>query len=273
MSETTPDTGSTYLIARNSQQEPHSHSAGHTAGTSTRPACPNRSHHRGSNPSRRPPVSEEQRQKLSAAQKAYVANDPRWPEHRRKLAAAQEAKRMTLEKVRALVQAIKTGDPNDPSTVNAPVINQAAVDRIMGMIERAIADGATLVVGGKRMDRPGYYIEPTVFTDVDPSSELAQNEVFGPVLAITKFATDEEAIAIANSTRHGLASYIQTNDIARALQIAAELDAGEVLVNGAANVTVHRPFGGFGISGVGKEGGRIGFEEFLQIKTVVIAVR
>ena len=176
-------------------------------------------------------------------------------------------------KVRALVQAIKTGDPNDPSTVNAPVINQAAVDRIMGMIERAIADGATLVVGGKRMDRPGYYIEPTVFTNVDPSSELAQTEVFGPVLAITKFATDEEAIAIANSTRYGLASYIQTNDITRSLRIAAELDAGEVLVNGAANVTVHRPFGGFGISGVGKEGGRVGFEEFLQIKTVAIAVR
>jgi aldehyde dehydrogenase (NAD+) len=123
------------------------------------------------------------------------------------------------------------------------------------------------------MDRPGYYIEPTVFTNVDPSSELAQTEVFGPVLAITKFATDEEAIAIANSTRYGLASYIQTNDITRALRIAAELDAGEVLVNGAANVTVHRPFGGFGISGVGKEGGRVCFEEFLQIKTVAIAVR
>ena len=111
MSETTPDTGSTYLIARNSQQEPHSHSAGHTAGTSTLPACPNRSHHRGSNPSRRPPVSEEQRRKLSAAQKAYVANDPRWPEHRRKLAAAQEAKRMTLmeNEVAAIIEMRENG--------------------------------------------------------------------------------------------------------------------------------------------------------------------
>jgi hypothetical protein len=111
MSETTPDTGSTYLIARNSQQEPHSHSAGHTAGTSIRPACPNRSHHRGSNPTRRPPVSEEQRQKLSAAQKAYVANDPRWPEHRRKLAAAQEAKRMKLmeNEVAAIIEMRENG--------------------------------------------------------------------------------------------------------------------------------------------------------------------
>jgi len=98
MSETTPetDTRSTNLIARNSQQEPHSHSAGYAAGTSARPLRPKRSHHRGSNPSRRPPVSKEQRQKLSAAQRAYVANDPRWAEHRRKLAAAQEAKRVTL---------------------------------------------------------------------------------------------------------------------------------------------------------------------------------
>ena len=113
MSETTSDTDtrSTYLIARDSQQEPHSHSVGHTAGTSTCLARPKRSHHRGSNPSRRPPVSEEQRRKLSAAQKAYVANDPRWPEHRRKLAAAQEVRRMTLmeNEVAAIIEMRKNG--------------------------------------------------------------------------------------------------------------------------------------------------------------------
>jgi aldehyde dehydrogenase (NAD+) len=156
--------------------------------------------------------------------------------------------------------------------MHAPVINEAAVDRIMGMIERAVADGATLVTGGHRMDRPGFYIEPTVFTDVDPSSELAQQEVFGPVLAITKFATDDEAVAIANGTRYGLASYIQTHDLTRAHRIAAEPDAGQVLINGAPNLPVHRPFGGFGISGVGKEGGRAGFEEFLRVKAVGIAI-
>jgi hypothetical protein len=110
MSETTPeiDTCSTDRIARNPQQESHPHSAGHTAGTSTRPP---RNHHRGSNPSRRAPVSEEQRQKISATQKAYVANDPRWAEHRRKLAAAQEAKRMTLmeNEVTLIVQMRKKG--------------------------------------------------------------------------------------------------------------------------------------------------------------------
>lgn len=98
MSETTPDTDtrSTYRTARDLQQEPHPHSAEHTAGTSTRPLCPNRSHHRGSNTRRRPPMSQEQRQKLSAAQKAYVAADPRWAAHRQKLADAQIAYRMTL---------------------------------------------------------------------------------------------------------------------------------------------------------------------------------
>jgi hypothetical protein len=110
MSETTPDidTRNTDRIARNPQQGPHPHNAGHSAGASTRPP---RSHHRGNKPSRRAPVSEEQRQKISATQKAYVANDPRWAEHRRKLAAAQEAKRMTLmeNEVALIVQMRKKG--------------------------------------------------------------------------------------------------------------------------------------------------------------------
>lgn len=177
-----------------------------------------------------------------------------------------------VEGVKAMVATIATGDPFDSSTVNGPVVNQAAVDRIMGMIERAKADGATLVAGGNRVDRDGYFIEPTVFTDVDPDSELAQNEVFGPVLAITKFSTDDEAIAIANSTRYGLSAYIQTKDLKRATRIAAELETGEVLINGAMNLAAHRPFGGVGVSGVGKEGGKAGFEEFLRVKSVGVGL-
>jgi aldehyde dehydrogenase (NAD+) len=177
-----------------------------------------------------------------------------------------------VEGVKAMVAMIATGDPFEPGTVNGPVVNQAAVDRIMGMIERAKADGATLVCGGNRVDRDGYFIEPTVFTDVDPDSELAQNEVFGPVLAITKFSTDDEAIAIANSTRYGLSAYIQTKDLKRATRIAAELETGEVLINGAMNLAAHRPFGGVGISGVGKEGGKAGFEEFLRVKSVGVGL-
>jgi len=140
------------------------------------------------------------------------------------------------------------------------------------MVERAKADGATLVCGGNRLDRDGFYFQPTVFADVDPASELAQNEVFGPVLAITKFATDDEAIAIANGTRYGLSAYIQTRDLRRAHRFAAELETGEVLINGAMNMAAHRPFGGIGISGVGKEGGRAGLEEFLQTKSVAVGM-
>jgi aldehyde dehydrogenase (NAD+) len=173
-----------------------------------------------------------------------------------------------VETVKAVASTITVGDPFDPATVSGPVVNQAAIDRIMAMIERAEADGAELVTGGNRIDRPGYFVEPTIFTHVDPSSELAQNEVFGPVLAITTFSSDEEAVEIANATRYGLSSYIQTRDLDRALRVAAELETGEVLINGAANLAVHRPFGGIGVSGVGKEGGRAGFEEFLRMKGV-----
>ncbi|MCF8587309.1 aldehyde dehydrogenase family protein [Gordonia liuliyuniae] len=177
-----------------------------------------------------------------------------------------------VDSVVAAAGSIVTGDPFNPTTIAGPVVNEAAVDRIMGMIDRAESDGARLVYGGNRVDRDGYFIEPTVFADVDPASELAQTEVFGPVLAITKFGTDDEAIEIANSTEYGLSGYIQTRDLKRAIRIAAELDTGEVLINGAANLAVHRPFGGKGISGVGKEGGRAGIDEFLQTKSVGVGL-
>ena len=176
-------------------------------------------------------------------------------------------------RVAEIAKSIAVGDPFEETTVSGPVVSQAALDRILAMIEQARRDGARLVAGGSRLGGPladGYFIEPTVFADVDPQSQLAQREVFGPVLAITPFRTEEEAIAIANSTEYGLSAYIQTSDLRRAHRLADELAAGEVLVNGAANLGVHRPFGGVGLSGFGKEGGRAGLEEFLQVKSVAI---
>jgi aldehyde dehydrogenase (NAD+) len=177
-----------------------------------------------------------------------------------------------VARVTLIAQNIPVGDPFDPAVASGPVVNQAAVERILGMIERAAEQGATLLAGGSRIDRAGYFIQPTVFADVDPDSELAQTEVFGPVLTIFKFRTEEEAVALANGTRYALSSYVQTRDLQRALRVAAELDAGETLVNGATNLKVGRPFGGFGLSGVGKEGGRQGIEEFLRIRSVGITV-
>ena len=175
-----------------------------------------------------------------------------------------------VARVKMVAENIPVGDPFDPAVVSGPVVNEAAVDRILSMIERAKEQGSTLLAGGNRIAREGFFIEPTVFTDVDPDSELAQNEVFGPVLAIFKFSTEEEAIELANGTRYALSSYVQTKDLDRAVRVAAELDAGETLVNGAMNLQVGRPFGGFGLSGMGKEGGRQGIEEFLRTRAVGI---
>jgi aldehyde dehydrogenase (NAD+) len=180
----------------------------------------------------------------------------------------------TIARVAMVAKGIPVGDPWDPSVMAGPVINEAALERILGMIERAKRDGARLITGGSRIGGElagGYFIEPTVFADVDPDSELAQNEVFGPVLAMTAFDSDEEAISIANHTRYGLSGYIQTQNLSRGLRVAEELVTGEVLINGAANLRVQRPFGGIGISGMGKEGGRLGVEEFLRVKSVGIA--
>ena len=171
---------------------------------------------------------------------------------------------------------ITVGDPLDAGTVSGPVVNEAALHRILGVIDRAKADGARLVTGGSQLSLDGdlaggYYIEPTVFADVDPASELGQTEVFGPVLSIIKFSTEAEAIEIANSTPYGLSGYVQTNNIRRAVRVAEQLVTGEVLINGGTNLLVSRPFGGIGVSGIGKEGGRAGFEEFLRNKSVAFA--
>jgi aldehyde dehydrogenase (NAD+) len=179
-----------------------------------------------------------------------------------------------VERVAKLATRISVGDPFDPASMAGPVVNKAALERILGVIERATQDGARLVVGGGRLDgalADGFFVEPTVFADVDPYSELAQQEVFGPVLAITPFSTDDEAVQIANSTPYGLSGYIQTSDLRRAHRVAEALATGEVLINGATNLSVHRPFGGIGLSGIGKEGGRAGIDEFLRVKSVGIA--
>lgn len=177
------------------------------------------------------------------------------------------------QRVVEIAKGISVGDPFDPSIESGPLVNQAALDRVLSMIEQAKSDGSRLLIGGSRLDGPlagGYFVEPTIFADVDPRSQLAQEEVFGPVLAITPFKDEDHAIEIANGTRFGLSGYVHTSNLGRALRIAEELDTGEVLINGGANLGVWRPFGGFGLSGVGKEGGRAGFEEMLRIKAVGI---
>lgn len=178
-----------------------------------------------------------------------------------------------VEKVVAIVSGIAVGDPFDMTTLSGPVISDQAMARILAMVQRAQRDGATLLAGGTRLGdklADGFFVAPTVLGDVDPDSELAQQEVFGPVLAIVRFGDDEAAVRIANGTPYGLSSCIQTRDLRRALVIAEQLTAGEVLINGALNADVRRPFGGFGSSGIGKEGGLQGLAEFQRIKSVAV---
>jgi len=178
-----------------------------------------------------------------------------------------------VQRVVGVVSMLKVGDPLDPGTYIGPLINAAARDRVQGVVDKAIAEqSGRLVFGGERIESDGYFVAPTVFADVDNSSELAQLELFGPVLAITPFDTEDEAVALANATQYGLSAYIQSTDIARVNRLIPRLKAGTVYVNPGPNpiTCAGTPFGGVGMSGFGREGGRAGLEEFLHTKGVGI---
>ena len=179
-----------------------------------------------------------------------------------------------LDKLVSIASHYKVGDPFEAGVLVGPVINAAACTRILGMLERVRSEGkARILMGGGRCGgdlAEKNYIEPTIIADADPDSEIAQVEIFGPVLVVIKFADEDEAVRIANNTPYGLAAYIQSNDLKRVHRLAERLKAGGVYVNGAHQIQPHTPFGGLGLSGFGKEGGRAGIDEFLRYKTVAI---
>jgi aldehyde dehydrogenase (NAD+) len=177
-----------------------------------------------------------------------------------------------VDRVLAQVATFPVGDPLDPATVVGPVVTAPAMERILGVIDRAAADGATLLAGGGRLDgelADGWFVAPTVFGDVDHDSDLARNEVFGPVQAILRFSTEDEVLAKANDSPYGLAAYVHTADPARLARCVDGLAAGIVMTNGQGGLTPAMPFGGFGQSGFGREGGRAGYEEMTQRTTVL----
>ena len=183
-----------------------------------------------------------------------------------------------VERILPMLAAVKVGDPFGEDTAMGPVITEKAADRILAMVERACdAKTGTLLLGGDRLDgdlADGYFIPPTVFGDVDNQSELAQDEIFGPVLSVIRFSDDEEGAALANDTNYGLAAYVLTQDIDRALRLVSALDAGNIGVNGAgAPAGWAVPSGGVKDSGYGKVGGREGLMEYVRTKNVLIALR
>lgn len=169
---------------------------------------------------------------------------------------------------------IRMGDPTQPDTEMGTVANEPQFRRILQAIEGAKDSGARLVTGGGRavggnLDA-GYFVQPTVFADVSNRSELAQEEIFGPVLAIIPFDTEEEAIAMANDSRYGLAAGIWSSNISRVMRVSRELQAGSVWVNTYRAVAAQAPFGGFKESGIGRERGEAGLHEYLTTRNVMI---
>jgi acyl-CoA reductase-like NAD-dependent aldehyde dehydrogenase len=173
--------------------------------------------------------------------------------------------------VAELMGQVACGDPADPGTYMGPLVSERQRDKVDGLVQRAVAAGARLVTGGSRVD-PGYFYTPTLLAGVDPDSEIAQEEVFGPVLAVIPHDGDDDAVRIANHSIYGLSGSVYSGDQERALTVARRIRTGTLGVNGGYWAGPDSPFGGYKQSGIGKEMGRAGLEEFLEAKTLATVI-
>jgi aldehyde dehydrogenase (NAD+) len=175
-----------------------------------------------------------------------------------------------VEMLKAAFEAFPYGDPTDPANLMGPLINARQRERVLGYIERGKAEGARLVVGGgvPAGFEKGYFVEPTLFVDVDPGSTIAQEEIFGPVLAVLRYEDDDDAVRIANNSRYGLSGAVSGGSLDRALGVATRIRTGTIAVNGGQWFGADSPFGGYKESGIGREHGIAGFEEYLELKTI-----
>jgi len=175
-----------------------------------------------------------------------------------------------VERLKKYTETFEVGDPKKEGEHIGPVISETQYNKIQTLIKKGIDEGAKLIAGGpgkpKGLEK-GYFVKPTVFADVNNNMEIARTEIFGPVLSVMPFETEEEAIEIANDTPYGLTNYIQTQDKEKVKRVARKLRSGMVDVNGA-GIAVDAPFGGFKHSGIGREAGEHGLEEFLEVKAV-----
>ncbi|HEX8169254.1 MAG TPA: aldehyde dehydrogenase [Thermoanaerobaculia bacterium] len=165
---------------------------------------------------------------------------------------------------------LRVGDPTDASTDVGALISEAHRDKVEGYLRLAQSEGGTICTGGKRLDRDGWFLEPAVITGLGCDCRVLQEEIFGPVVTITPFDSDAEAVAFANSTRYGLSATVWTQDVQRAHRVAAELDAGTVWINCWLLRDLRVPFGGTKDSGVGREGGFQSLEFFTEAKNVCL---
>ena len=178
-----------------------------------------------------------------------------------------------VEKLHARVKKQRVGDPFDMKTTQGPQVSQEQFDKVMGYITSGKDSGANLLIGGNRVGKQGYFIEPTVFTDVKDDMKIAQEEIFGPVLSVIKFKDVDEVIERGNKNMYGLAAAVWTRDIAKAHRMAAELKAGTVWINCYDVFDAAAPFGGFKMSGIGRELGEYALRNYTEIKTVTVSMK
>ena len=171
--------------------------------------------------------------------------------------------------MRAIVEQLRVGDPQDESTEVGPIIHPRQVERVLGYIDRAVAGGAKLLWGGRRHPFGAQYLQPTMLAGVEQSDEIVQNEVFGPVLTLQTFASDEEAVELANGTDYGLGG-VCYGEQAHATEIADQVRTGFIWVNSFGIRDLAAPFGGIKRSGIGREGGNWSFDFFCDVKDVVL---
>ena len=166
------------------------------------------------------------------------------------------------------MESIGAKDPADPNAICGPVISQVQRDRVAAYLALAIEEGGTFATGGSVIDQDGYWIEPTVIAGLDNSSRLAQEEIFGPVLVVIPHDGDDDAVRIANDSAYGLSGSVDSGSLERAKAVAARIRTGTLAVNGGVWFSPDAPFGGYKQSGIGREMGVAGFEEYLETKMV-----
>lgn len=167
---------------------------------------------------------------------------------------------------------LKVGDPFDGSTGQGPQVDETQMNKILGYIKSGKQDGAKLCVGGSRVGSRGYFVEPTVFADVQDGMKIAREEIFGPVMSILKFKNEQEVIERANSSEYGLAAAVVSRDIGRALQVSQGLRAGSVWINCYDVFDAASPFGGYKQSGIGRELGEYGLQNYTEVKVITMPI-
>ncbi len=175
-----------------------------------------------------------------------------------------------LERLTARLAGARLGDPQDPEVNFGPMVSERQRDIVEGFIAKGIDEGARLVTGGNRVDMPGFYLEPTVFADVTDDMTIATDEIFGPVMSVLSFETEEDVLPRANATDFGLSAGVFTADLTRAHRMAAGFEAGTCYINTYNDAPVEAPFGGSKLSGVGRENSKAAIEHYSQIKGVYV---